>query len=59
MVMNKSLQVSTPDFRERRRSHPHTGCQHPKYECGARGSDVQELPIERLIPPRGYAGARC
>lgn len=57
MVLNKSLQVcflfhisrsiaiSTAD--------PTAGDQRAKHECGAGSADVQELPIERAIPPRG------
>jgi hypothetical protein len=52
MAMNKSLQVchwrskskrSETDFLD-------TGGQYPEYERRAGRSDVQELPIERLIP---------
>lgn len=30
------------------------GRQHPEYERRTGRTDVQELPIERVIPSRGY-----
>lgn len=30
------------------------GSQHPEHERRACGSDVQELPIERALPPRRW-----
>ncbi len=30
------------------------GHQHPEHEHGVGRPDVQELPVERVVPPRGY-----
>lgn len=31
------------------------GCQHPEHERGIGGADVQELPVQRPLPPGRYA----
>lgn len=54
MVLNKSLQVIIPLPTPKLSHCPNilTGDQHPEHECGARGSNVQELPVERALPLR-------
>lgn len=32
----------------------YAGCQHPEHERRTGRTDVQELPVERALPPRGY-----
>jgi hypothetical protein len=54
MVLNKSLQVITPLAIATSFAHAKslTGNQHSEHECGACGSDVQELPVECALPFR-------
>lgn len=54
-MLNKSLQVRriTSNIEYDGLTHiPADQC--PEHERGACGPDVQELPIERLIPPRRF-----
>lgn len=53
-VMNKTLQVGPlkTTVSSRHWLTAPSGDQHPEHEHRARGPDVQELPVERVVPLR-------
>lgn len=54
MVLNKSLQVRQSWSLVVFEFDQCTGDQRPKHECRIGRADVQELPIKRSFPSRGY-----